>query len=434
MSTSLVRLFSWTMSIAAVMTVAASTMSAQTTGKTFGNDVSFVTPPNLRLLSNDSINGKPAFDFFLLVKAKLNGVYDISGGLQDYETFNVGQIDVWGTNNENRFWMDMHQTQIRFRGQRETEAGTLIGYLEGDFWGGSKHFRLRHAWVDFKFIHFGQDWSFFGDKDIWPNVLDWDGPPSGVWRRAPELKFYFNVTDDSRFDIGLGTPGAEVMYSSDIDSTVSAASQRMPDIIAAWKQTTAFGHLRATAIFRNLTYTSGTDIRSVPGYGATVSGLIKTSSVLPNTLQFQFVGGAGIGTYLASFGGYNFDAALNAKGEIETIPTFGGWAAYEHYLSKKWHFNLIGGFSLFRTAEIAGYTIPGPGYTAVDSKISLDMLYGLVNLMFDPVPNLILGLEYNYGYKRSTHNGSITTPTVVVTSVDQSRPAHRISFGLFFDF
>ena len=24
--------------------------------------------------------------------------------------------------------------------------------------------------MDYKFIHFGQDWTFFGDKEIWPNV------------------------------------------------------------------------------------------------------------------------------------------------------------------------------------------------------------------------------------------------------------------------
>ena len=110
---------------------------AQTGGKTFGNEVTFVEPPNLRLVSRDTINGRPAFDYFILVKAKLNGIYDISGGLQDYETFNVGQIDVWGTDDTQRFWMDMHQTQLRFRGQRETEMGTFIGYLEGDFWGGA---------------------------------------------------------------------------------------------------------------------------------------------------------------------------------------------------------------------------------------------------------------------------------------------------------
>jgi hypothetical protein len=331
--------------------------------------------------------------------------------------------------------MDMHQSQIRFRGQRETELGTLIGYLEGDFWAGNKQFRLRHAWVDFRFIHFGQDWSFFGDKDIWPNVLDWDGPPSGVWRRAPELKFYFPVGDASRVEFGVGTPSADIFLSTDLDTSVSTADQAMPDIIAAYKIGTSFGHVRATAIYRSLRYTGANGVESVPGYGATVSGLVKTSSTLPNTLQFQFVGGTGISTYLASFGGYQFDAIPNARGQVEAVPTLGGWVAYEHYFSKKWHLNLIGGFSAFRTPEIADYTITQPGYTAVNSTIDLDMLYGLVNLMFDPVPNLIFGVEYNYGYKRSTHNGAITVaPGDVQQQVAASRPAHRISFGVFFDF
>ncbi|MBK9184467.1 MAG: hypothetical protein IPM83_15505 [Ignavibacteria bacterium] len=59
MRTSLVQLLSWVICIGSVMPLAGSSAYAQTTGKTFGNDVSFVTPPNLRLLSNDSINGKP---------------------------------------------------------------------------------------------------------------------------------------------------------------------------------------------------------------------------------------------------------------------------------------------------------------------------------------------------------------------------------------
>jgi len=407
---------------------------AQGGGMTYGNEVTFATPPNLRLLSKDSVNGKPSFDYFILVKAKLNGIYDINGGLQNYETFNVGQIDVWGNDNTQRFWMDMHQSQIRFRGQRETEMGTLIGYLEGDFWGGSKHFRLRHAWVDFKFIHFGQDWSFFGDKDIWPNVMDWDGPPSGVWHRAPELKFYFDVAPKSRLEFGFSTPGPQAIMSSDIDASVTSANQRVPDVIAAWKQTTGFGHIRVTALYRSLMYTSAGDRRAVPGYGATVSGFVKTSSDLPNSLQFQLVGGAGIGTYLASFDGYTFDAVPDGNGKLTAIPTFGGWAAYEHYLTKQWHFNLIGGWSNFRTKTINAYTIPGAGYTATNSKISLDMLYGLVNIMYDPVPDLVFGIEYNYGYKNQKNQGSISTPSGSMAEVTKSRPANRISFGVFFNF
>jgi len=80
------------------------------------------------------------------------------------------------------------------------------------------------------------------------------------------------------------------------------------------------------------------------------------------------------------------------------------------------------------------YAIPGPRYFGLNSTVSLDMLYGLVNLMFDPVPNLVFGLEYNYGYKRSTHEGTIATPQGVVEKIDESRNAHRISFGVFFDF
>jgi len=113
-------------------------------GKTFGSDVVFVDEPHFKLVSDELVNGRPKYDYFLYVKAKLNGVYDMSGGLQDQETFNVGKIDVWGTDDSNRFWMDMHQSQIRLRGQNETARVRVIGYLEGDLWFGSKGFRLRH--------------------------------------------------------------------------------------------------------------------------------------------------------------------------------------------------------------------------------------------------------------------------------------------------
>jgi len=404
-----------------------------TTGKTFGNEIVFETPPFFHLVSRDSVNGKPAFDYFLLVKAKLNGIYDITGGLQGFETFNVGQIDVWDSADTQRFWMDMHQSQLRFRGQRETEKGTFIGYMEGDFWGGSQRFRLRHLWVDYKFIHFGQDWSFFGDKDVWPNVFDWDGPPSGVWRRAPELKFYFGESS-SVFEFGIGQPDAQVLFNNDVDETVQAADQRFPDVIGAWKRNTSFGHIRVTGIVRGLKYSSAGDQRTVPGYGATVSGYVSTSQEANNSFQFQFVGGEGIATYLASFGGYNYDAAPDGSGEIKAIPTFGGWAAYEHYFNEQWHTNLVGGFSTFQSHAIDSYTIPGPDFIAEDSEIRLRHGYGLVNLMYDPVPALVFGVEWNVGYKESVHEGTITTGEGTVGRVEASRWAQRISFGLFFDF
>jgi len=410
-------------------------------GKTYGLEVDLPPgPPIFRMTSEDSLHGKPTYDYFLLVKAKFNGVYDLSGGLQTQETFNVGKINVWEGDDSNRYWTDMHQSQVRLRGQRETDDGTLVAYMEGDFWGGDKHYRLRHLWVDYKFVHFGQDWSFFGDKEIWPNVLDWDGPPSGVWRREPELKLYFANNSNWRFDIGLGQPGAGVSTNPDFDSGVSVAYQPIPDFIGAVQKDGDFGHIRVTGIYRNLEYTGPDGNRSDVGYGGTISGFISTSSLKTNPIQFQFYAGQGIATYLASFGGMNYDAAANGMGDVEAIPTYGGWAAYEHFFTPKWHINLIGGFSNFSSHQIAAFNIPAndpnPGdvYDATNSSIDLIHNYGLINIMYTPQPALTFAIELNIGEKTSKFEGDIDTGSETLASLEKSRSAQRISFGLFFDF
>jgi len=404
-------------------------------GKTYGLEVDLPPgPPIFRMISEDSLHGKPTYDYFLLVKAKFNGVYDLNGGLQDQETFNVGKINVWGTDDSNRYWTDMHQSQVRLRGQRETDDGTLVAYMEGDFWGGNKGYRLRHLWVDYKFVHFGQDWSFFGDKSVWPNVLDWDGPPSGIWRREPELKLYFTNDSKWQFDVGIGQPGAEVTLNTDPNSEVTTAYQPVPDFIGAVQKSSDSGHIRVTGIYRTLEYKVLDENQSEPGYGGTISGFIQTNSVKKNPIQFQFYAGQGIATYVVSFSGMNFDAAEDGLGSMKAIPTYGGWASYEHFFTPRWHANLVGGFSNFSSHKIAEFTIAGSGYKAFDTSIDLDHIYGLINLMWTPQPALTFALEFNIGEKSSKYDGRIEKGSETLASIEQSRSAKRISFGLFFDF
>lgn len=404
-------------------------------GKTYDVELELPPgPPLFRMTSTESLNGRPKYDYFFLVKAKFNGIFDIEGGLQEEETFNVGKIDVWGSDDSKRYWTDMHQSQVRFRGQRETAHGPLVGYMEGDFWGGNKHYRLRHLWIDYKFIHFGQDWTFFGDKEIWPNVMDWDGPPSGVWRREPELKFYFTNPSGWQFDVGLGQPGAEIRFDTDVDPGVTATYQPMPDIIGAVKKESGFGHIRVTGIYRNLEYKRGSESQREPGFGGTVSGFVKTSEVRTNPIQFQFYAGQGIATYVVSFSGLNYDAAVDGQGDVKAIPTYGGWAAYEHFFTPKWHVNLVGGFSIFDSHKFSSFTITGPGYDATDTSVNLQHYYGLFNVMWTPEPALTFGIEWNMGEKTVKYDGAIDTGSGVLASLDKSRTAQRISFGLFFDF
>lgn len=410
-------------------------------GKTYDTDsIEFEKTPILTWKSKSMINGKPSFNGFLLVKAKLNGVYDISGGLQESETFNVGKIDVYGTDDSKRFWMDMHQTQIRLWSERQTKDGPFIGYLEMDAWGGNNSIRLRHAWFDFKFLHFGQDWSFFGDKDVWPNVMDWDGPPSGVWRREVQLKFYWETEQNWKYEVGIEQPGAQISFINDIDPNMMEAYQNIPNFVGAIRKGGDKGHIRLSGVYRILNYKELNEVKSMPGYGLSLSGMLKTNEKYGNLVQFQVAAGKGIAAYLVSFDGLNYDAITTDLGNLSTVPAIGVWLSYEHYFSAKWHSNIVVGFSDFQTDEISEWEIAGegaPGNPIQNTTIGLDHRYLLFNIMFDPTPGLTLGIEYNLGRKEIAYNGTIIDnddPTVSYSTFEQGREAQRISFGAFFDF
>jgi hypothetical protein len=53
----------------------------------------------LKFQTSDSTNGRHTWQAYIFFKMKLNGVYDITGGLQGQETFNLNKIDVWGGDN-----------------------------------------------------------------------------------------------------------------------------------------------------------------------------------------------------------------------------------------------------------------------------------------------------------------------------------------------
>lgn len=406
-----------------------------TSGKTYDTDaIDFAKLPILSWESDDKIKDEPTWEGFLLVKAKLNGVYDITGGLQDQETFNVGQIDVWGNDDRKRFSMDMHQTQVRIWSKRKTATGDFIGYLEGDFWAGNGGFRLRNVWLDYKFLHIGQDWSFFGDKDIWPNVLDWDGPPSGIWRRSTQIKLYFKNPNQWHFEIGIENPGAEFTFNEEIEPNISYSYPVMPDIIGAVKKEMSFGYLRLATIYRNLTYDyAGANI-SKAGYGASISGFIRTHPERKNPIQFQVVGGRGIASYLASFAGRNYDGVPTGTGSIATVPVLVAWITYEHYFTPFWHANFVFGVSNFATPEITQMAIGPNDYPATNTDLELDHRYMVINLMYDPTPGLTLGIEYNLGNRDLSYHGSIDMNGNVTDQLTQARSAQRISFGAFFDF
>lgn len=388
----------------------------------------------LTVKSKDSINGEPRFKTSLGANIKLNGYYDVYGGLQDNDTFNIGLIDAFGDDDSGSFKMDMYQTQLKFESTIMTKEGKRVdAVVEFDFWGGNGHMRLRKAYVEFDHWQIGQSWASFGDEALWPNIMEWEGPPSGIWVRSPHIK-YFNTFGDNlnwRYIIALDAPIADYNRYGEIEPLLEEANQVMPDLVLGVKHEKDWGHFRFATIFRNITYKFEGEQDNFFGYGFSFSGILRKNR---NNFQYQLTAGKGISAYITSVGGFGYDGFPTSSGDFEATPAYGGWASYEHYFTDKIHANAVLGYTRYFTDDIERFLISDDtliGEVIANGDINHVHGYGIVNVMYDPFERMTFGLELDYGIKKLEASGSLNNS---VFEENKSRNAMRISFGLMFYF
>src|SRR4029078_6352567 len=73
------------------------------------------------------------------------------------------------------------------------EMAFFNGNTSGAF--GSFPIRLRFAWIDVGPFLVGQAASLFMDYDVFPNVLDYEGPPCFVLVRQPIIAYRTELAD-----------------------------------------------------------------------------------------------------------------------------------------------------------------------------------------------------------------------------------------------
>lgn len=386
----------------------------------------------LTVYSKDSVFNKSRMKGSLGVNMKLNGYYDVFGGLQDSETFNIGNINVFGTDDSGSFKMDMYQTQIKMEGVFVRADGKdVLTVIEFDFWGGHGHMRLRKAFIETDHWQIGQNWNNFGDEDLWPNIMEWEGPPSGIWTRSPHVK-YFNTFKNEKwiYEISMEAPIVDYNSLGDLEPLVEEAHQVTPDFTFAIKNKYDWGHIRLSSILRNVKYKYEEDPGSFFGYGLSFSGIYKTER--KNNFQFQLVGGKGITAYLTSVAGLGFDGFPTVKEEINATPSIGGWMSYEYFFTPKIHTNVVFGYTYYGFPDMERFILPNdiiPENAVLKGDYFYTHSYGILNLMYEPFERMTIGVELDYGMKDLDINGYINDDYI---NDNQKRDAMRISFGFMF--
>src|SRR4029453_13512810 len=77
---------------------------------------------------------------------------------------------------------------------------------------GSFPLRLRFAWADFGPFLIGQAASLFMDYDVFPNVLDYQGPGGMVLMRQPLVAVRGPLGENTTFIIGVEQPYSDIQW------------------------------------------------------------------------------------------------------------------------------------------------------------------------------------------------------------------------------
>ena len=275
-----------------------------------------------------------------------------------------------------------------------TKLGPLKTHLEGDFdteessqlVSNSRGFRLRHAYGTLKGFLFGQTWSTFMHLYSLPEINDFGGPTGSMFVRQAMLRYTWNMNDMTSMDFALENPET---YYAEGGTLLTADDDDMPDIIARFTMTPSWGNISAAVMARKLVVETATADDSALALSGQVGAMVKLfgqDSVM-GAIQY----GQGLGRYssLAT----HPDAVVDAGGNIDSLDQLAGFVAYQHYWVGTWRSTLVVGYSK------ADDPIELQGTDITEETFSIH-----ANLMFNPVPNTRLGIEYLRG-EREVYDG-----------------------------
>lgn len=304
------------------------------------------------------------------------------------------------------------------------EIDFFNGNTSGNF--GSFPPRLRFAWADFGPFLIGQAASLFMDYDVFPNVIDYEGPGGMVLMRQPIIALHTPIGDKMKFSIGIEQPYSDISWFENGTWHVSPGSgiittpgigrnvQDVPDVTTNIRYTDDYGHLQVAGIGRKLTFQPGLGGSALDdfGYGINVTGSFHPWAYMtctPRTGECatpmsksrflaQFAAGRGINRYIQDVNGLGLDASFDPVNGFRAIPSYGWFVAYEQWWSQKWASNFTYGEDEMGLTD----TMPDNTYKRAN--------YLTGNIIYLPVERMAVGLEVLYGMRKNKDgdNGDAT--------------------------
>jgi hypothetical protein len=307
---------------------------------------------------------------------------------------------------DRHFYESVRQTRFGVKTYTPTKYGELKTIFEFELFGvgedaGQTTFRLRHAWGELGDFGAGQYWSVFVDPDIFPNQLEYWGPNGLVWFRNVQFR-WMPMKGDNEVFVALERPGASGdagRFADRIELQNVLGRFPAPDVTAHYKATRDWGHVQVAGVLRRIDWD---DVLVDPfdlsghgtGWGANLTAAYKISK---DTIKAAVTYGHGIENYMND-APVDVGVKTNPGNRItpvlgDLLPVFGMSAFYDRTWSDKW-------------TSTAGYSRLDIDNS--NAQLPIDFKngqYALANLLYYPVPDVMVGGEFQWGKRENFSDG-----------------------------
>ena len=309
---------------------------------------------------------------------------------------------------DGNFYAGVRQTRFGVKSNIPTKFGDLKTVFEFELFGvgvdaGQTTFRLRHAYGELGQFLAGQTWSPFMDPDVFPNSIEYWGPNGMVFFRNVQLRWQPVHNENHQVMFALERPGASADLGSVADRDILQGVKfrfPAPDLSGRVRYGSKRTYLQIAGMLRYIAWNDSapTALTNLTGHtfgwGAHVSSNIGLSK--KDAFKWSAVYGHGVENYMN-------DAPVDIAPKLTTnihrpitgdpLPVLGIVAFYDRYWSEKWSTSI--GYSLVNITDVP-LQLPDSFRRGQ---------YGLVNLLYYPVKDMMVGGEFQWGRRANFNDG-----------------------------
>lgn len=327
--------------------------------------------------------------------------YQVDGGNAIFNRINAVSLDNTADQNktQDRFYSTVTTTRFGLDFKTPIEGQELGAKVEVDFRGSNDSLRIRHAYLTLNHWLFGQTTSSFLATDLQPEMLDFNSPLGIGTFRTPMLRYSNKLSTDTSYFLGL-EKGRD-------DNRFPALTAKLKQNFAAGKGTSSLRllaqELRSRDAFEDVKDADGVVVgkKQVSQDSSEFSWGLAVGAKYQLTPKLQIMG-----DYSHVKGDDKFLLYTNTAYNVGPETTDLNLNEFDALtVGTTYQFNPKVRGTLGYGLMLANDSNDFADYLAVTDTVQNKTLQqGWLNVMYNPVTPVTLGVEYIYG-ERETFSG-----------------------------